>query len=129
MAHVEGKDRRRYPRLSIDVEVGFTSGHNFYSAHIRDISTGGLFIETDAVIPVGTQLVVDLRFLKKHLRVDSEVVWALTHGDTPAGVGVCFRDLDAAARKSIEAFMVLRRPMSCGERAKPPPLPVPRPHT
>ena len=87
VAKVEEKDRRRYPRLSIDVEVGFTSGHNFYSAHIRDISTGGLFIETDAVIPVGTELVVDLRFLKKHLRVDCEVVWALTKGDVAAGVG------------------------------------------
>jgi hypothetical protein len=28
---------------------------------------GGLFIETDAIISLGTQLVVDLRFLKKHL--------------------------------------------------------------
>jgi uncharacterized protein (TIGR02266 family) len=115
VATVEGKDRRQHPRLSINVAVDFTSGNNFYSAHIRDISMGGLFIETDAVIPVGTQLLVDVRFLKKHLRIECEVMWALSECDTGAGVGVQFVALQPSQRKSIEAFMVLRHPLSFGE--------------
>jgi uncharacterized protein (TIGR02266 family) len=112
---MENKDRRAHPRLSIAVAVDFTSGHNFYSARIRDISVGGLFIEAEAMLPIGTRLVVDLTFLKKHLRVDCEVMWALSDGDRPVGVGVRFLDLPAAARKSIEAFMVLRHPLPVGD--------------
>jgi len=96
------------------VAVDFTSGHNFYSACIRDISMGGLFIETDATIPIGTQLLVDLRFLKKHLRVECEVMW-VSEGGSGSGVGVQFLGLQPSQRKSIEAFMVLRAPVSCGD--------------
>ena len=112
---MESNDRRKHPRLSIAVAVDFTSGNNFYSAVIRDISMGGLFIETDAGIAVGTQLLVDLRFLSKHIRVECEVMWALSDGDTGTGVGVRFLALQPSQRKSIEAFMVLRAPLSCGE--------------
>jgi uncharacterized protein (TIGR02266 family) len=115
VATVEGTDRRKHPRLSIAVAVDFTSGNNFYSALVRDISMGGLFIESDATIPVGTQLLVDLRFLKKHLRVECEVMWNLSDGNTGSGVGVRFLGLQPSQRKSIEAFMVLRAPLSCGE--------------
>jgi uncharacterized protein (TIGR02266 family) len=112
---MESKDRRAHPRLSIAVDVDFTSGHNFYSARIRDISFGGLFIEAEATLPIGTPLVVELTFLKKHLRVNCEVMWALTDGDRPVGVGVRFLELSTTARKSIEAFMVLRDPLSAGD--------------
>ena len=126
-------DRREHPRLSIAVQVDLKSGCNFYSAKTRDISTGGLFIETDVALPIGIHLEVDLRFLDKHVRVASEVMWALTEGDRHVGVGVRFLDLTPVARKSIEAFLVLRRPLSCGElapeatlptRRGPPPLPA-----
>jgi uncharacterized protein (TIGR02266 family) len=133
MNQQELRERREHPRLSIAVEVDFKSGCNFYSARVRDISVGGLFIETEAPLAIGVQLVVDLKFLKQHLRVDSEVMWVLSDGDRPVGVGVKFLDLRPAARKSVEAFMVLRRPLAYGEveddpqpaRVGPPPLPPP----
>jgi uncharacterized protein (TIGR02266 family) len=133
---MEGNDRREHARLSIAVAVDFNSGHNFYSACTRDISAGGLFVETDAALPIGTQLGIDLKFLKKHMRVECEVMWALTEGDRTVGVGLRFVDLRPTAKKSIESFMVLREPLSCGEAvpedgdedaepigAQPPPLP------
>ena len=49
-------DRRQHPRLSIAVEVDLRSEHNFYSAQTRDLSVGGLFIETDVALPIGTRL-------------------------------------------------------------------------
>jgi uncharacterized protein (TIGR02266 family) len=111
---LEAKDRRTHARLSVGVDVDLTSGHNFYSARTRDISVGGLFIDTPAGIPIGTPLTVDLKFLKSHVRLECEVMWALTDGDKTLGVGVRFVDLRPAARKSIEAFMLLREPLSCG---------------
>jgi uncharacterized protein (TIGR02266 family) len=106
-------ERRRHPRLSIAVEVDFGSEHNFYSAQTRDISIGGLFIETDVALPIGTRLRVDLKFLKTLLQAEAEVAWVLTGpGDAAVGMGVRFVALAAPAKKAIEDFMALREPMA-----------------
>ncbi len=105
-------ERRQHPRLSISVEVDFGSENNFYSARTRDISVGGLFIECDIALPIGTRLRVDLKFLQKQLHAEAEVTWVLLgEGDQPAGMGVRFVDLPPSATKNIEAFMALRAPM------------------
>jgi uncharacterized protein (TIGR02266 family) len=111
---MESKDRRAHPRLSLAVAVDLRSGHNFYTAHTRDISVGGLFIEAEATLPIGTRLAVDLKFLKKRVRADCEVMWALTDGDKPVGVGVRFLGLAVEDREAIEAFMVFRDPLLFG---------------
>jgi hypothetical protein len=49
------------------------------------------------------------------MRVECEVMWAVGDCDSGAGVGVRFLGLQPSQRKSIEAFMVLRHPLSCGE--------------
>ena len=108
-----GSERRLNPRLSITVEIDFRSEHNFYSGRTLDISVGGLFIETNVALPIGTRLTVDLKLMKKQLHADAEVIWVLV-GDReePAGVGVRFVDLAPAVKQSIEAFMALRKPIS-----------------
>jgi uncharacterized protein (TIGR02266 family) len=109
----DGKDRRQHARLSIAVEVDFRSEHNFYSGRTHDISVGGLFIETNVALPIGTRLTVDLKLMKKHLPAEAEVIWVLVgEGEQPTGFGVRFLDLPAAVKKSIEAFMALRKPIS-----------------
>ncbi len=106
-------ERRQHPRLSIAVEIDFGSEHNFYAAQTRDISVGGLFIDTDIALSIGTKLRVDLKFLQKKIHAEAEVTWVLVgEGDKTLGVGVRFLDLSPAAKKSIEAFMVLREPMA-----------------
>jgi uncharacterized protein (TIGR02266 family) len=105
-------DRRQHPRLSIAVEVDFGSENNFYSARTRDISVGGLFIESDVALPIGTRLRVDLKFLQKQLQAEAEVTWVLVGaGEQAVGMGVRFLDLPEASTKNIEAFMALRAPM------------------
>jgi uncharacterized protein (TIGR02266 family) len=106
------EERRQHPRLSMSVEVDFASEHNFYAAKTRDISVGGLFIETDIALPIGTRLRVDVKFSQKQLHADAEVTWALVGDDNQVeGVGVRFIDLSDSAKKKIEAFMGLRAPM------------------
>jgi uncharacterized protein (TIGR02266 family) len=109
-----GTDRRVHPRLSMALELDVRSGHNFYSGRTRDISVGGLFIETNIALAIGTPLTVDLTLMKKHLQLDVEIVWSLVgDGEEPAGVGVTFVNLPPTAKKSIESFMALREPMVC----------------
>jgi uncharacterized protein (TIGR02266 family) len=105
-------DRRKHSRLSISVEIDFGSENNFYSAQTRDISVGGLFIETDVTLAIGTRLRVDLKFLQKQLQAEGEVTWVLVgDGNQTTGVGVRFIDLPDSAKKNIEAFMGMRKPM------------------
>ena len=135
----ERPDRRQSPRLSMSVDVGITSEHNFYSAKTRDISAGGLFIETDVGFPMGARIVVELRLLHTKATVPAEVVWVLLdeNGQTE-GVGVQFLQLSKQVRERIESFMGLRSAMHVGEvdevdeeggasvapvRKGPPPLP------
>ncbi len=106
------KERRQHPRLSIAVEVDFASEHNFYAAQTRDISVGGLFIDTDIQLAIGTRLRVDLKFLQKKIHAEAEVTWVLSEGERTTGMGVRFVDLSPAATQSIEAFMGLREPMA-----------------
>jgi uncharacterized protein (TIGR02266 family) len=106
-------ERRRHPRLSVAVEIDFGSEHNFYAAHTRDISVGGVFIDTDIALPLGTRLRADLKLLEKRIQAEGEVTWVLVDEDEkPVGVGVRFLDLPGPAKKSIEAFMGLRAPMT-----------------
>lgn len=107
-----GRERRVHPRFRLAVVVNFGSTHNFYSGRTRDISAGGLFIETDVPLPVGTRITVDLQLLKTKVRADSEVVWVLMddNGQT-VGMGVRFVSLPAAVRERIETFMGLRQAM------------------
>jgi len=120
----------------MSVDVGITSEHNFYSAKTRDISAGGLFIETDVGFPMGARIVVELRLLHTKATVPAEVVWVLLdeNGRTE-GVGVQFLQLSKQVRERIETFMGLRSAMHVGEvneegeasdapvRRGPPPLP------
>lgn len=105
-------ERRQHARLSISVEVDFGSENNFYSARTRDISVGGLFVECDIALPIGTRLRVDLKFLQKQLHAEAEVTWVLLGaGDQAVGMGLRFVELPPLAIKNIEGFMALRAPM------------------
>lgn len=115
-------ERRQHPRLSIAVAVDFKSSHNFYAGRTRDISLGGLFIESEIPLEIGAPLTVNLTFLKKHATVDAEVAWQLMERGKVVGVGVRFMHLSAQAKKGIQAFMALREPMELDVLSDPPPL-------
>ena len=106
------KERRAYPRVALTVAVDLESGSNFYTGQTRDISVGGLFIETEVAIPVGDELVVRVALGGKALNLATQVMWAMA--DTSGknlGVGLRFVRLAPVQRKAIEAFMAQRGPM------------------
>ena len=56
----DAADRRRAPRVLVDLEVDYASEENYLFAYITDISATGIFIRTLAPEPAGTHL--NLRF-------------------------------------------------------------------
>lgn len=105
-------DRRRHTRVSLNVEVDVSSGSNFFVGKTRDLSMGGVFIETPIGLPIGATVTVDLVLKGKKHAVASEVMWALDGDDgSTVGIGVRFRDLTARSRNAILAFMKERVPL------------------
>jgi uncharacterized protein (TIGR02266 family) len=125
------KDNRQHPRLSIAVDVDVTSGSNFYAGRTRDLSLGGLFVETDVGLPIGAQIDVKLKLPKGVYLVACEVVWQLADKAHTVGVGVRFLQLSLGAKRAIEDFMSLRSPVDfevpeldeTPSKPGPPPLP------
>lgn len=123
-----GAERRRHPRLKLEIDVDVTSGHNFFSTRTRDASEGGLFIESDLPLPIGSAVNVVIRLPgMPGLEVAAEVTWALTDDSgAQTGLGLRFLSMPDRSREAIQRFMSARTPMLFEEDAaepEPPPLP------
>lgn len=105
-------DRRRHPRVTISVDVDIETGSNFYTGQARDISEGGVFIESPLFAPVGTRIDLSLRLQGHRHQVPVEVMWVL-YDDTGAavGFGARFLEMRRAVRRAIQDFMSARAPM------------------
>jgi uncharacterized protein (TIGR02266 family) len=105
-------ERRKHTRVSLSVEVDVSSDSNFFVGKTRDLSMGGLFIETPIPMPIGSAVTVELTLKGRKHALTSEVMWALDGRDgATVGIGVQFRDLPPKSRNAILAFMKERAPV------------------
>jgi uncharacterized protein (TIGR02266 family) len=106
--------RRSAQRMKIDVEVGFMSESTFYAGLSLDISTGGLFVATYNVHPVGTQVSITLTLpAGQAVTANGVVCWVRdpSSGDVTPGMGIAFTSLSPPDLAAIEAFCRSRTPM------------------
>lgn len=81
-------DKRQHPRKAIEADVAFQIGDGPRTeARCRDVSLGGMFIDTDAQVAYGTKVKVFLRLpgYRGEAIIDAIVRWA-----KPGGMGVQF---------------------------------------
>jgi uncharacterized protein (TIGR02266 family) len=122
-------EKRQHSRATISAVVNLSSEDNFYAGAARDISVGGLYVETEAGLPIGTEVTALLKLPSKVLSLRAEVVWSVAKGSKTVGMGLRFLNMPAPAKREIEAFMLLRQPISFAvedadeEAPVPPPLP------
>lgn len=123
-------NRRSCPRVSFDVDVGVNDTHNFYTGRTRDLSTGGIFIETPVALPPGSSVTVKLRIDGTPFTLACVVAWCLTDDSgEAAGFGAQFEQLPPTAKRAIDRYMKRRAPelfeqLSDDARIGPPPLPL-----
>ena len=110
-------DRRRAPRLLVDLEVDYGNQDNFLFAYIRDISATGIFIRTESPEKAGTRL--NVRFTPHGeqgdgsmapLELEGEVIWINPFRPSRSdsihpGMGVRFIDLTDEQRYRLTAFV------------------------
>jgi uncharacterized protein (TIGR02266 family) len=97
-------ERRRSGRAPLVVRVNYSTVDELFSEFTRNVNEGGLFIETDNPPPVETRVAVQFQLPggEEPVRARGRVAWVRPQGPgEPAGMGVEFDGLDAAARDTI----------------------------
>jgi uncharacterized protein (TIGR02266 family) len=104
----------RAPRSPLCVEVNLESEHNFYTGFTENISSGGLFIATRDLLPLG--VVTFVRFTLPNfdgiIEAECQVRWqrleqASGSGISP-GIGVHFLNLSVEHETAVNRFLAKR---------------------
>jgi uncharacterized protein (TIGR02266 family) len=106
----EGRRARQYQRLPLTVEVDVSSANTFWTGLTRNVSRGGLFLEAEEPLPIGTTLAFTLRVdtLPADTEVRGVVRWVRADcGDDelPPGMGIQFVGLAPHVEEAIERFI------------------------
>lgn len=103
------ESKRKAIRIPIALEADIKSATDFSRVYIKNISGGGLYIETPTPKPMGSrcQLNLKLPHMDKPLLIEVEVAWISTKAIGPLGpgMGVKFTDLKDADRKQIQKII------------------------
>ena len=87
-------DRRCHPRHPLSLLIEYEVKDTFKADYITDISGGGLFIQTQSPLPVGTEMELKIAFPKipKLIEIKGVVVRINEDptGDKPPGMGIRF---------------------------------------
>ena len=110
---VSETDRRRAPRVLVDLEVDYASEENYLFAYITDISATGIFVRTTTPEQPGTRLQLRLSAEDADsIEIEGDVIWINpyrpgTPDNLHPGMGIRFVKLDSAVRDRL--FELIRR--------------------
>lgn len=91
-------DRRQSDRKKLIVDVHFEGGEATGIANSSDISSGGLFLKTNASLTVGSKLSLRLTLAGKAVILNGSVAYA----EIGNGFGISFESVSAETKKIIE---------------------------
>ncbi|HYM00892.1 MAG TPA: PilZ domain-containing protein [Blastocatellia bacterium] len=105
-------ERRRFERAAITAQVEYeltnaSSGPGRVRRNLANISSGGLFINTEEPIRAGTRMVVRFELPNKHRIIAVSRVCYARKGQ---GLGVEFLNLDDEDREEIQSYIQSIRP-------------------
>jgi uncharacterized protein (TIGR02266 family) len=104
---ISDADRRRAPRVLVDLEVDYASEDNYLFAYITDISVTGIFVRTTTPEKAGTHL--NLRFESDDvgaIECEGEVIWVNPFrpgapDNLHPGMGIRFVGIDDEVRSRL----------------------------
>jgi uncharacterized protein (TIGR02266 family) len=113
-------NRRRNSRLDwemdVDFEVSIDGPHTFFSGFTQDISTGGVFLATHQIYPIGTEMKVSLVVEGEKIELNAVVKWvrkqeSISSSDLSPGMGLQFVAPDDKYVEIIEQFVKKKEPL------------------
>lgn len=102
---------REHPRYEVSIPVDCSTRHVFLSNHVCNISRGGLFIRSEAPLPLNSEVSLVLRLpeTEQSIRATGRVIWNydMPKGTTRIvpGTGIRFLDMPPADRATLERFL------------------------
>ncbi|HEY6556652.1 MAG TPA: TIGR02266 family protein [Polyangiaceae bacterium] len=108
--------RREYARYSVDLDVSLGSDHNFYAGFAENLSSGGVFVATHLLKPVGEEIQFSIHLPEMNAAITGigQVRWVREYNersDLPPGMGISFLKLDGDAEGLIGQFLSRREPL------------------
>lgn len=121
------RDRRAKPRYGVSLSVTLFGDHNFYIGLSENLSEGGLFVQTQTTLPIGTTIQIEFTLpgSSAAFSVVGEVRWIRSAnavredynnfgsgGDEASkpGLGIQFKELTPETAAAITKFIRLRDP-------------------
>jgi uncharacterized protein (TIGR02266 family) len=114
----DGSNNRKFVRAPMSGTVKFFDWDRPTAAEGTEISGGGIFLRTRAILAEGAMVTVRLTLpgLKRAFTVLGKVVRTVKGGlFTPPGMGVRFVDLSPGDRKTILEYVASRSPQLVAE--------------
>ena len=103
---------RRYQRVPLEMEVEYRDGENFVKAKSRNISQGGMFIESRTPLPDGgcTRVRFVIEKDRDAVELEGKVAWSCAESErkretAPTGMGVEFIEKDGEKRELVGRFV------------------------
>jgi uncharacterized protein (TIGR02266 family) len=103
-----GKERRKYPRVKLRIEVSYQKVDSYLHRFTDNISEGGCFIETDEVLPPRTEVPMEFSFPNHPdpVVIIGEVVWVVE--GTHSGMGIQYKKIPTEAQKALREIVQSR---------------------
>ncbi len=104
------KERRRFKRKEALICVDYENAEQFLRDYAINISLGGIFLQTDSPLPVGTtlKLFFSIPELDDLIETTGEVVWVKkSENGNKGGMGIRFNDLTDEAKEKLERVLNL----------------------
>lgn len=96
------EERRGQDRSRLIVDVFFDGQDATGVASTRDLSSGGIYLNTQAELPEGAVLMLRIPFGQRQIVVNAEVVYS----NPGCGVGLQFQGLSPADKSLLEAGLI-----------------------
>jgi uncharacterized protein (TIGR02266 family) len=98
-------DRRDAHRVDVDLDVSLGTHAHYFTAQARDLSHGGLFVETYRALALGEELSVEFEVPAGRVIATGVVRWVReAHGSRSPGYGIAFQNLSRFTRPLIDCF-------------------------
>ena len=98
------REKRRYLRVATEMLVDYVAQGQAVHAETRNLSRGGVFLRTDDLLSVGTEVSLEWKLPKSDvvMKATTVVVWCSPGKQgTPRGMGLRFLDLSSENQKTI----------------------------
>lgn len=102
---VEKDEQRQHPRFDCQVDVDFDISEWSYDGVVKNISLGGVYIETHHPVTVGNEISLTLTHMddERHCNIRGTVVRR-----DAKGIGVQFHELSLYQQKVVQSYLKLK---------------------